>query len=171
MNEGLMYRDRLLSDLTESIIDAANFFINVDEDFFDGHQSAREVLSHLLFWHREYCAISLALLRGKKPTLLSGSLALLNEQATCKYQEHNMAELAKCLVEEQETLVLNLQRLEDWNINFPFKKGCRRIDVAGRICAITDHVRLHLLRQNRALQRGEAWIRAYYSDPDSKSTL
>ena len=170
MNEGLMYRDRLLSDLTDSIIDAANFFINVNENFFDGHQSAREVLSHLLFWHREYCAISLALLRGNEPTLLSGSLAVLNGQATCKYQKHTMAELAQCLVEEQKTLVLNLQQLEDWNINFPFKKGCRKIDVAGRICAITDHVRLHLLRQNRAFQRGEEWIKAYYSNPHSKLT-
>lgn len=170
MNEGLMIRESLLSDLTDSIIEAANFFTNVDENFFDGHQTAREVLSHLLFWHHEYCTISLALQRGKKPTLLSGPLSLLNEQATCKYQEHSMTEMARCLIEEQKSLTLNLQRLEDWNINFPFKKGCRKIVVAGRISAITDHVRLHLVRQQRALQRGEEWIKAYYSDPDSKST-
>ena len=165
MNEGLAYRDRLLSDLGDSIAAAANFFMNVDENLFDGHQTAREILSHLVFWHHEYCAISHALLLGQKPTLLAGSLALLNEQATCKYQKQDMVELVLCLTEQQKTLEINLRHLENWNVNFPFKKGCRRIDVAGRICSINNHIRHHLVRQERADRRGEAWIKAYYLDP------
>lgn len=165
MNEGLAYRDRLLSDLGESIVAAANFFMNVDENLFDGHQTARKVLSHLVFWHHEYCAISQALLLGQKPTLLAGSLAQLNEQATRKYQKKDMVELALCLAEQQKTLELNLRHLQDWSVNFPFKKGCRRIDVAGRICSINKHICHHLVRQERAERRGEAWIKAYYLDP------
>jgi hypothetical protein len=165
MNEGLAYRERLLSELGDSIVAAANFFMNVDENLFDGHQTAREVLSHLVFWHYEYCAISQTLLLNQKPTLLAGSLAQLNEQATCKYQKKDMAELARCLSEQQNILELNLRHLENWNVNFPFKKGCRRIDVAGRICSINNHIRHHLVRQERADHRGEAWIKAYYLDP------
>ena len=165
MNEGLAYRERLLSELGDSIVAAANFFMNVDENLFDGHQTAREVLSHLVFWHYEYCAISQTLLLNQKPTLLAGSLAHLNEQATCKYQKKDMAELARCLSEQQKILELNLRHLENWNVNFPFKKGCRRIDVAGRICSINNHIRHHLVRQERADHRGEAWIKAYYLDP------
>ena len=165
MNEGLAYRDRLLSDLGDSITAAANFFMNVDENLFDGHQTAREVVSHLVFWHHEYCVISQTLLLGQKQTLLAGSLALLNEQATCKYQKNNMVELALSLADQHRTLEINLSHLEDWNVNFPFKKGCRRIDVAGRICSINNHIRHHLVRQERADRRGEAWIKAYYLDP------
>ena len=165
MNEGLAYREQLLSDLGDNISAAANFFMNVDENLFDGHQTAREVLSHLVFWHQEYCDISQALLLGEKPMLLAGSLALLNEQATCKLQKKDMVELALCLAEQQNTLELNLRHLEDWDVNFPFKKGCRRIDVAGRICSINIHLHHHLVRQERADHRGEAWIKAYYLDP------
>jgi hypothetical protein len=165
MNEGLAYRDQLLSDLGDSIVAVANFFMNVDENLFDGHQTAREVLSHLVFWHNEYCTISQTLLLGQKPTLLAGSLAQLNEQATRKYQKQDMVELAQCLAEKQKTLELNLRHLENWNVNFPFKKGCRRIDVAGRIYSINNHIRQHLVRQERAERRGEDWIKAYYSDP------
>ncbi len=167
MNEELAYRDRLLSELGETITVAANFFMNVDENLFDGHQTAREVISHLVFWHHEYCEICQALLLGQKPTLLAGSLALLNEQATRKYQKNNMVELALCLAEQQKTLELILRQLKDWNINFPFKKGCRQIDIAGRIRSINRHIRHHLVQQVRADHRGEAWIKAYYLDPAS----
>jgi hypothetical protein len=58
----------------------------------------------------------------------------------------------------------NLRSLTNWDVNFPFKKGCRKIDVAGRICAIKKHIHHHLVRQERAFQRGEAWVKAYYLD-------
>ncbi len=164
MNEGLMYRDRLLSELSDSIFTAVSFFMKVDENLFDGHQTAREVLSHLVFWHHEYGSISRAFLQNQRPTLLEGSLALLNAQATCEYQEQDMAGLAQLLAEEQKVLDSNLRDLPDWNVNFPIKKGCRRTDVAGRICSIVDHIHHHMVRQERAHHRGEAWIKAYYLD-------
>lgn len=164
MKEGLMNRDQLLSDLDGSINLAAEFFMQTNENLFDGHQSAREVLSHLLFWHREYCAISKALLLGKNPQLISGTLAKLNEQATVEYQEEDMEDLAKQLIVLQKNFAMNLRQLEDWNVNFPFKKGCRKIDVAGRICSIIAHIKHHLVRQERANLRGEEWIQAYYLD-------
>ena len=167
MNEGLIYCERLLSDLNDSVAAAVNFFLNVDENLFDGHQTAREVLSHLVFWHHEYNSISKALLLDNKPALLEGSLASLNAQATCKYQDQEMVELAQLLVEEHKAFAANLSKLDDWNVNFPFKKGCRKIDVAGRICSINDHIRRHLVRQERAFNRGEDWIKAYYLDATS----
>ncbi len=165
MNEALMCRDRALSDLNDSIYAAARFFMKVDENLFDGHQTAREVLSHLVFWHQEYVSISKAFLLDQKPILLQGPLATLNAQATCQFHAESMHALAKRLVKEHQALDDNLRQLKDWHINFPFKKGCRKIDVAGRLCAINDHIRHHLVRQKRAYQRGEAWIEAYYSDP------
>lgn len=165
MKEGLVYREQLLFDLKENVVRAADFFMRVDEDLFDGHQSAREVLSHLVFWHQAYCTISKALLLNEEPPLLAGPLAELNEHATCIFRDQEMCALARILLEAQDILECNLRKLPDWNINFPFKKGCRKIDVAGRICAIRNHIHHHLVRQERAYQRGEDWVRAYYLDP------
>ena len=164
MNQETQDRNQLLSTLTEGVAFAAHFFTEVEESLFDGHQTAREVLSHLVFWHREYVAISHALLYGDQPELLSGSLADLNKSAHIEFQEMSMLELADDLTQLQSSLAINLRRLKDWSINFPFKKGCRGTDVAGRICAIDTHIRNHVARQERAQRRGEAWIRAYYLD-------
>ena len=164
MNENIKDRDRLLSALSEAVSLVTCFFTQSDGTLFDGHQTAREVLSHLVFWHREYVAVSRALLISDKPELLRGSLAEFNERATIEFQEKSMEELAHCLVELQTTLDSNLRHLKDWNVNFPFKKGCRGTDVSGRLSSIDAHIRHHLARQERAYRRGEAWIKAYYLD-------
>ncbi|NCF68439.1 MAG: hypothetical protein GWP61_20955 [Chloroflexi bacterium] len=164
MNEKIQDREQLLSMLTEAVSLVTNFFTQTDGALFDGHQTARQVLSHLVFWHREYVAISHALLIGAKPVLLRGSLAELNDQASIEFQEQDMVELVHYLTELQTNLVTNLRCLEDWDVNFPFKKGCRETSVGGRICAIDAHIRNHLARQERASRRGEAWIKAYYPD-------
>ena len=39
----------LLHALNEIVTEACAFFLKVDQDLFDGHQDAREVLSHLVF--------------------------------------------------------------------------------------------------------------------------
>ncbi len=165
MNEGLVYRDQLLSDLNDCVVLAADFFMLVHENLYDGHQTAREVLAHLVFWHREYSTIAAALSLKEDPVLLAGSLAVLNQQAAAEFQQWTMDELAKHLINTQERLDANLRQMTDWSVNFPFKKGCRKLDVVGRICSIIDHIRHHLVRQERAFRRGEDWIKAYYLDP------
>jgi hypothetical protein len=164
MNENIRDRDQLLSALAEDVCLVTCFFTQIDGTLFDGHQTAREVLSHLVFWHREYATISHALLIGEKPALLSGSLAELNERATIEFQEKGMMELTHCLADYQSDLDSNLRHLKYWNVNFPFKKGCRGTDVSGRLSSIDAHIRHHLARQERAYRRGEAWIKAYYQD-------
>lgn len=164
MNQNIQDREQLLSALTEGVSLVTCFFTQVDETLFDGHQTAREVLSHLVFWHREYVAVSRSLLIGDKPELLRGPLAELNERATIEFQEESMEELAHCLVELQTTLDSNLRHLKDWSTNFPFKKGCRETDISRRLSSIDTHIRQHLARQERAYRRGEAWIKAYYLD-------
>lgn len=162
MNSNDPERIRLLSDLDKSVSQAVTFFSRIDEDIYDGYQTAFEVLSHLVFWHRAYCSISQALLLQKKPVLLKGSLAGLNAKAAREFAGTSMPDLATCLADYQATLRSNLEHLEDWEVNFPFKAGCRKANVAQRLAAIRKHFKLHLLRQKRAYNRGEEWIKAYY---------
>jgi hypothetical protein len=162
MNEDALNRDQLLSNLDQTVGQAVAFFTNVEGGLFDGHQTARAVLSHLVFWHRAYCTVAQDLLQGTDLNLIKGSLAELNDQAACEFQAVPMPELAAWLGDLQNRLVNILRRLPDWQVNFPFKSGCRQTDVAGRITAINDHIHHHLARQERAYERGEAWVKAYY---------
>lgn len=163
MKEDGKDRDLLLASLNETVSLAAAFFGQARPNHYDGYQTAFEVLAHLVFWHRTYCTITQSLLLQQKPKLLSGSLADLNMQAAEEFEGTLMPELATCLSGYQSALNNNLRDLPDWGINFPFKAGCRQANVARRIRYINRHIKHHLFRQKRALERGKAWVEAYYS--------
>ncbi|MDX1417795.1 MAG: hypothetical protein R3293_26575 [Candidatus Promineifilaceae bacterium] len=168
MNQAATEREQLISHLNGTVSEAVLFFSSMDGDFFDGHQTARAVLSHLVFWHREYCSITQDLLKGNNLKLLKGSQALLNERAFCEYRSTSMSDLAACLTNFQKVFTTNLRCLDNWDANFPFKMGCRKTDVGGRVRTIERHIRHHLTRQQRAHQRGIDWINAYYPQEDTK---
>ncbi len=155
--------ERALCALDVALADAAGYLTDVDPDLDEGHQTAREVLCHLVFWHREYVTISRALLEGREPSLKDGSYARLNALATAEFGRQPMGDLACLLLTLQMTLRQQLTALPDWSISFPVKKDSRPKSVADRVLAIEDHVRGHIRRLRRAGRLGEAWVKAYYS--------
>ncbi len=156
--------DQALTRLRKTVADAAAFLAKVDGELFDGYQTARQVLSHLVFWHREYVSIAQALADGRKPQLQNGTYAELNAGACCEFEKHSMDQLARCLLILQESLEVELYRLTDWEMIFPVKHGSRRKCVAERLPGIETHVRNHVNRLRRAERLGEAWVRAYYNE-------
>lgn len=159
-------RELQLANLSKAVNQAISFFQEVDAHFFDGYQTAHEVLAHLVFWHREYVLISQALILGTNPHLRKASLARLNELAEAEFQDLSMGELCACFGDLQENLVINLRRLPDWEVNFPYKKGCRQANVTERMTAIIEHINFHIARSQRIQRRGEAWVKAYYLQPN-----
>ena len=159
-------RERALCALDEALADAAGFLTDVDPDLDGGHQTAREVLCHLVYWHREYVAISQALLEGRNPSLRDGTYAVLNREATQEFGGQPMDDLACSLLAFQRTLRQQLLALPDWSIDFPVKRGSRRKSVAERIPTFESHLREHIRRLRRAGRLGEAWVRAYYPDQE-----
>ena len=155
-------RSRTLRELANTVNEAAAFFVVTEESLSDGYQSAREVLSHLVFWHREYLTIAQALVEGSKPRLKEGTYAELNAGATCEFECKSMDELAQLFVQYQKSLEAALQCLPDWGIIYPVKYGGRLKCVAERLPAIESHIRNHVSRLQRAERRGEDWIQAYY---------
>jgi hypothetical protein len=153
----------LLHALNVIVAEACAFFLKVDQDLFDGHQNAREILSHLVFWHREYALIIKALKDGQQPRLKAGTYAELNSAATCEFLNTPMSELAHQLRSHQDQLVDDLRLLPNWDIDFPVKSVGRSESVAGRLPSIGSHIRGHLRRLKRAERLGEAWVKAYYS--------
>ena len=153
----------LLQALNETVLAAEAFFLKVDQDLFDGHQTAREVLSHLVFWHREYALVIRALGNGRLPELKSGTYVELNAAATREFCNVPMPELAHQLRLFQDQLVIELNLLSNWEVNCPMKCGCRSKSVADRLPTIESHIHNHVTRLKRAERLGEAWVEAYYS--------
>jgi hypothetical protein len=157
-------RMRALHALDEALVDAAGYLAGVDPELDGGHQTAREVLCHFVFWHREYVAISRALLEGREPPLKEGTYAQLNCEATKEFARQPMEELAQALLALEESLRKQLLALPDWSVSFPVKQDSRPKSVAQRVADIEGHVQDHLRRLRRADRLGEAWVRAYYPD-------
>ena len=157
-------RERALCALDEALAEAAGYLADVDPELDGGHQTAREVLCHLLFWHREYVAISRALLDGREPCLKEGTYAQLNAAATQEFAVQSMEDLTRSLLALQAPLHKQLLALPDWSINFPVKRDSRPKSVSDRVTTIENHLRDHIRRLRRAGRLGDAWVKAYYPD-------
>jgi hypothetical protein len=161
MTKQILVDETLLNELNETVDEAARFFTGVDENLCDGNQSAREVLSHLVFWHQEYATIAESLAEGRRPLLREGAFSVLNAHAVCLYRHISLPELARRLLSTQDRLDMALRSLPDWSVNFPVKVGGRFWKVADRLEAIESHIRNHVVRLRRRQRRSPAWLEAY----------
>jgi hypothetical protein len=155
-------QEEVLRSLRETVVDAAAYFTIVDEDLCDGHQTAREVLSHLVFWHQEYVSIGQALVEGREPEVRIETFAVLNAASVLEFKDQSMVELAGRLVALQETYEETLGQLSDWDVNFPIKRGSRIKCVTERLPDIEFHISNHVGRLKRAERHGAEWVKAYY---------
>jgi hypothetical protein len=146
----------MLASLDRVVIEAVNFFCDVDENLSDGRQTARAVLSHLVYWHREYIRVIRAVAECRQPALKSGTFADLNAEAAAEFQTYSMPELAGCLAALQEELVSLLQQLTHWRMDFPVKQGGHFWSVEDRIPSIEAHIRNHVARLKRAARKAHA---------------
>lgn len=166
MSEAIDDRECTLHALDGTVADAVEYLAEVNPELHGGYQSAREVLCHFVFWHREYVAITRAIVDGRKPTLRSGTYAQLNAGATMEFSEQTMADLACSLQDLQQTLLVHLRAIPDWSADFPVKKGSRFKSVADRVPDIESHLRGHIQRLRRAERLGREWVSAYYPVQD-----
>jgi len=153
-------RERKLATLDRTVMEAVRYFRSVDERLTDGNQTARDVLSHLVFWHREYVCVARALGEQRQPALRSGTFAELNRQASWEFRYYSMRELAEKLECLQEQLVAALCALPDWTVNFPVKEGGRTWSVEERVPTIESHIRNHVSRLKKAVRQAEEAARA-----------
>ena len=153
MGRNIKHREELLAMLDETVAEAVEFFGSTDEQAYDGYQTAREVLSHLAFWHSAYVAIVWALATKREPPLFAGTFAELNARAAQELCAEPMQALAERLAHRQKQLAKALRRLPDWSIDFPVKTGGAFESVEERVLDIERHIRNHMCRMQRALKR------------------
>lgn len=153
-----------LKALDAAVSEAAEFFSRSEPDLFDGHQTAVEVLSHLVFWHCEYAAIIRAIRKGAKPELCAGTFAELNAAAAREFAALPMDELTCMLLSRHEAFVKELKRVSDLSLDFPVKLGGRTKIIRDRVPQITVHIHNHVRRLKSAERHGEEWVKAYYQE-------
>ncbi len=155
-------KQALLTQLEEVVRDATVYFVTVPDNQFDGHLTARQALSRLVFWHREYAAIAQALADGLQPVLRHGTYADLNEQADEEFAEVNMFVLCDMLQSYQDQFTKGLVSITDWSQPMPIKRGGRRSSVRRQLQRIEANIRTHVKKLKRAERHGQRWVDAYY---------
>jgi hypothetical protein len=143
--------EETLDALDRTVAEAAGFFTHADESLADGCQTARDVISHLVFWHREYVASARAMAAGRPPKLRRGVSREMNAQATHEFAHESLPSLAQHLAALQRKLDKALRRLPDLNADFPIKEGGRYWSVEDRVPVIESHIRNHVKRLKQAV--------------------
>ena len=119
MHSKATQREELIARLDQTVSDAAQFFAEASETLSDGHQTARAVLAHIVFWHREYVETAETLVTGRQRRCRAGTFAALNAVASRQMKDEPMRVLAHRLVRRQHALAQALRRAPDWTIDFP----------------------------------------------------
>ena len=143
-------QERSLVELGQAVAEAVCFFAHVDENLPDGEQTARTVLAHLVFWHREYVAIVEALAAGQPPVLLQGRFPAFYQQASLEFASVPMPLLATRLGEFQVRLDAALCVIPDWSADFPIKQGGKFTPVEERVPSLAAHIRNHVMALRKA---------------------
>lgn len=152
------HHERSLSELGQVVGDAVEFFSTVDETLPDGEQTARTVLSHLVFWHREYVAITEALAAGRAPVLLQGRFTVFYLQACREFAGVPLPLLARQLAEFQTRLDRALRAIPDWSADFPIKQGGEFTPLEQRVPSLAAHIDNHLVSLRKAQRHAVALV-------------
>lgn len=149
----------------QAVAEAMAYFASADEALSDGHQTARQVLAHLVFWHREYASIARAVASGREPALRVGGIAELNAEACREFEREPLSARAAQLASFQRALDRALGRLPHWRMDFPARLNGRPCSVEQRVPAIEAHIRAHLAALRRAARERAAGREALADEP------
>ncbi len=139
-----------LEALHSTVMVAASFFSDVDENLSDGWQTARQILAHLVFWHREYARVIQAIADGEKPNLLTGKFRELNARAWQEFARTPMPALAQQFRKSQSELESAARQMRARETKFAFKQGSKPQRINYWLPRIEAHVRTHVVQLKRA---------------------
>lgn len=148
-----MARKQITANLDCAVERAVRFFEIADEHLLDGEQSARQVISHLVFWHGEYVRLITALADGRDPHPLGGMFRHYNAQATEMYARQSMPELARQFAKLHAELDCALNRLSNWRTTYPQKEGILKRNVSSHMYQVLRHIDGHTTRLERIEKR------------------
>jgi hypothetical protein len=146
-------REQALVMLDRTVAAAAEFFAEIDRHPVDGHESARAVLAHLVFWHRRYVTTAQALAGDRPPELGGDAVMALGAATDQACQAEPLPVLARWYVSLQHDLADALRAMPDWGIAFPTEPVECHWSVRDRLPHIESHIRQHMARLRRVYER------------------
>ncbi len=104
---------------------------------------AREILSHLVFWHAHYVKIFKALLAKRRPELPTDSFKSLNAYSVVLYSTCAIDEMLASLERSQRCLDDLGRRARISKVRFSFREGSKERSYPEFLDDITHHFRTH----------------------------
>ena len=105
---------------------------------------AREVFSHIVFWHEEYARITQERLSNQEPRVLPGTHIEVNALAVEQYRDLTVNALIDKILKAQSELLLMYDRAKDLRI--AFKQHGAVLPFSEWIDGTERHIRSHLER-------------------------
>jgi hypothetical protein len=143
-----------VSALTNSVNAAAAYFDSLDENLRAGEQTVRQVVAHIVFWHREYVAVMGAIARGRQPILCAGKFYQLNQLAYREFQNVPLPILTKRLIRLQSDLGSVAVNVPNRH-KFAFKAGSKPQPITYWLPRIQAHIDGHVARLRQAEKRNK----------------
>ncbi|MCW1967251.1 MAG: maleylpyruvate isomerase N-terminal domain-containing protein, partial [Anaerolineae bacterium] len=122
-----------------------------------GEWSLKDILGHITFWHENLARNTSALLEGKAPNFLKGSLADLNRASAEQSRGMDVAQIVERLRQAQAAIRVSILALPADRV-FPYRKKSRELTPAEHLELVRDHIGGHLkdieLAQRKNLNLG-----------------
>lgn len=152
-------RHQVLKALDRVVASASAYLSALDENLSDGDQTVHQVLSHLVFWHREHATVIRAWANGRRPKLRIGKYRELNTLAYQEFKDVPMQTLARRLSYWQRILNDVARGMPATEIRFAFRQGSKPQELDYWLPRIHAHVEGHLIRLERVERKKQKALR------------
>jgi predicted RNase H-like nuclease (RuvC/YqgF family) len=103
----------------------------------------REILIHIVFWHKNIEKTLESLNNKEKPIYASGTFRELNEKAINNNKKKSINELVNNLQDSQKRISFLVKNIDDINQYIQFKEEGKQYLVLQAISRIESHIRNH----------------------------
>lgn len=110
--------------------------------------TAKDILSHVVFWHESFAANILDLANGIAPHALKGKLAELNEQSVLQGAKASIESLIQRLSTAQSAINSNI--FSNKIASIPYRKSGRSYTPLEHLAIVDAHIKKHLKDLRRA---------------------
>ncbi|WP_238625261.1 hypothetical protein [Aggregatilinea lenta] len=137
-------RRLLLERLNDVIEHLLNIYKNIPDPDIMVYEvwTAKDVLSHLTFWHESFARNVSDLSMDIKPTPLKGKLSDLNQAGVDAMKSYSVGAVMERLETSQRTIQDNI--LNPKIVLIPYKKGSRDYTSEEHLEIVIDHITQHL---------------------------
>jgi hypothetical protein len=146
-------REYYLDQLNTTVYELTGMYRNLPDPELpiDEAWTAKDILGHITFWHESFARNVRDLSNDVKPTPLKGKLGDLNQRGVDEMRDCTIQEVMRRLEEAHKVIQDNI--LNARLILIPYRRGSREYTPEEHLEITNDHIRGHLQKIERAIDR------------------